>query len=417
MKPASFTRKSLAAIFFGSVRGSDASSQAPDIPQPEMKKTDISTQTVQGIPMADTMMATYAAYYVGANMRDPTTAPVTQDNTDLDGRATNVFNMEKAMADYFGKPDSPFLVLDDSNRWNERHGRASLKDQRKKMGNAYFVTLYHKASGKIMIAAPGLEGDTPGSGTNNISQNFMGMASRGIGDYGDVLFNAEDTYKGSTFLRATRAMKEYIGELDTDLKQGSITIANGTTAQTLGYENGETIKDKLVLAGHSGGTLPAMTLTGLGFKSFLVEPRAHDRNLEHRLMRNLAYMSEIVSRDEFRANLQQNQTSLRASWGNVWTSGLATNGEFHSEAPGKNYVAHRIGTEKDTMIGGTHREEVMTPGLLNLKDAKGYKGQIVMIEDALPGQAARDFGEKIAASGNAPSATPQRSIPGLAAQI
>jgi hypothetical protein len=40
-----------------------------------------------------------------------------------------------------------------------------------------------------------------------------------------------------------------------------------------------------------------------------------------------------------------------------------------------------------------------------------------MIEDALPGQAARDFGEKIAASGNAPSATPQRSIPGLAAQI
>lgn len=357
--------------------------------------------------MRDALMAVYGSYYIGSNQHNPNDGLLSNRNTDLDGRATNTYGMNNAMRKAFSNPDSPWVVMDDSRRWMERHGNDTLAEQQRVMGNGYFVTLYHKDSGQIMIASPGLEGDDdPGTRTDRAILTTHWL-QRSVADIGDIAFNAREGVDGTTHLRQTRAEREYIHELSGQIRRGEIQVnVNGRAVQLQMGEH-EDPRGRFVLAGHSAGTIAAQTLSGLGYRSFLIEPRMYDNNFEGRMINNLEYITgHRSSGEDFRANTERSAINLRSSFSNIWNDGnTLPRNEFAHQSPGRDYVYHIPGQEAgdNFLIASQHRVEVSVPGLLGITGSTEYIGSAHLVSGALPGSAAREMAE------GAPSASRQNS--------
>lgn len=361
-----------------------------------MKQINIQDQSFHGIPADDALMAVYSSYYIGAKALDPTVAVIKgADNTAIAGRAENAFNMTDKMNEYFSKADSPWVVVDDSQRWMERNGKETKKDQIKEIGNGYFVTLYHKESGKLMVVAPGMESDEVGTAAPNIRESWI---SRAFGDIGDIAFNVVEGMKGGTHMRQSKAIGNYMHEIEDTLRRDGLIIQDGSKETRIKLGENENIRDRVVLGGHSSGTIPMMTLAGDGFKSLLVEPRAYSDDLEKRMLKNLETMNHGTSREQFVANQDANTINLRSSFHNSWNANILR-GEDKTQYHGTNMVYHRNGAEQmgNISIGGQHRVEESIPGLLNQKDAKGFVGSMTLVTDAVPGKEARSFVESLTA--------------------
>ncbi len=371
---------------------------------------NVHTARAHGISYADATMAVYGSYYIGAEAKDPTLGPLSGRNTDIDGRAKNTYNMVEPMKDYFSKPGSPWVVMDDSRRWMERHGQDTLKEQQQRMGNGYFVTLYHKESGKIMIASPGLEGDDDIGQRAGVPKMATHWLKRSMGDIGDIAFNVrEGAIEGSTHLRQTRAISDYIGELSGEIRAGHISVQLNGKTQQLHMGANEDPRSRFVIAGHSAGTIPGQALSGIGYKAINFEPRMYDKGFEDRLMKNIGYISgHVPDRASFRANEEAGIVNIRSSVPNIWNNGnIVPESEFKRESPGKDVVYGVPGakTSDNFTINGQHRAEVFASGLLNIRGSTEFEGAMRLVENALPGQSARDQISAAPAVHNAPAVT------------
>lgn len=354
-----------------------------------MIQSEIVSQKFFDIPSDHMMIAVYAGYHIGANATDPTRQTIACKNADIAARARNASNMSGVMQKYFANEDSPWIVLDDSDRWLARRGIVTKQACEKEIGNGYFINLYHKASGKIVIVTPGMEKDKVGDHAIDMRESWIGRA---MGDIGDIAFNVSEIRNGGTHLRQARAIAAYLSELQHLLQHGAITVDGGGVPTTLRMARDEDMRLHVILAGHSAGTIPMMTLSGLGYPSFLIEPRAYSARLEQRMLYNLSSLGYKMDAEDFRAALDKG-VYIRSSFPNTWNSNILGGGEFKSKTFGRNYVYHYLDAKwaKNWALGGLHRVDECVPSLLGLREAKFYIDKMSFFEDAVPGRAVRQF--------------------------
>lgn len=294
------------------------------------------TYRLHDIPLADALIAIYAAYYIGA--RDG----ARRDHTSLEfnARARNTYNMDYAIQAAFGQKNSPWIVLDHLS------DRRRDPDSDARVHGGHFIALYHKQSKRLMVALPGMEYD---DGPLDTLEDLVEMTVGGM--------------RGQT-----RALHGYVHDIEARLKAGAFRGADGKPLAAAGPP---------VIGSHSMGCTAAQVMALDGYNVILVEPRPTHGGLLKRLGRNYFHVTgKQMDHKTMLGRLDAHTVNLRARHSNIWNSVILP--WARQWKTGRNFV---YGDEKpavllDRFITTFHGVEVAVPSLMNnfnTKVAKGYR--------------------------------------------
>lgn len=295
-----------------------------------------------GIPAPDALIAIYAAYYMGSNDH----AVKDNMNAHFNLRAANAFNMTRAMEQAFGQQDSPWIVLDhlsDTRRDAQNAGDA--------LRGAHFIALYHKESGRVMIAMPGLESD------DNPGDTLMDLAEMTVGGM-----------RGQS-----SALYKYTKEIEQKLAAGAFTGADGKPIQANGG---------IVIGAHSMGCTAAQMMALDGYKTVLIEPRPLHDGLLNRVASNYAHITGTakLSKQDTLAKLDASAVNIRSRFSNVWNSIILPWVKQHENGVNYSYApdGHKA-NPADRGIGTFHRVEMSVPSINGIAEARGYEAEVTLV--------------------------------------
>ncbi len=294
-----------------------------------------------GVPLHDALIGIYAAYYMGS-MDNPVKDHL---NAHFNLRAKNAFNMTAAMEHAFGKEDSPWIVLD------------HLSDKRRDAGNktealhgAHFLTLYHRASGRVMIAMPGLESDdNPGDALMDLKE----MAIGGMRGQSTALYN-------------------YTMQIEKMVADGAFKGADGTPLPVTGG---------IVIGAHSMGCTAAQMMAIGGYQTVLVEPRPVHDGLIDRIAGNYAKITghEKPDAETVIEKLDASSVNIRSRHSNVWNSIILP--WIKQRETGQSFAytteGHTV-TPADRGIGTFHRVEMSVPSINGIREARAYEDNVTV---------------------------------------
>lgn len=289
-----------------------------------------------GIPLRDALIGIYAAYYMGSQDH-----PVKDHlNAHFNLRAKNTFNMTAAMEHAFGKEDSPWIVLDHLS-----DKRRDAENKTEALHGAHFLTLYHRASGRVMIAMPGLESDdNPGDTLMDIKE----MAVGGMRGQSTALYN-------------------YTMQVEKMIADGAFKGADGHPLPVTGG---------IVIGAHSMGCTAAQMMAIGGYQTVLVEPRPVHDGLINRIAGNYAKITgnEKPDADTVVEKLDASSVNIRSRHSNVWNSIILP--WIKQRETGESFAYTTEGHEvkpADRGIGTFHRVEMSVPSLNGIPEARGYE--------------------------------------------
>ncbi|MDF3023022.1 MAG: hypothetical protein K0R10_383 [Alphaproteobacteria bacterium] len=297
-----------------------------------------------GVPLRDALIGIYAAYYMGSQDN-----PVKDHlNAHFNLRAKNAFNMTAAMEHAFGKEDSPWIVLDHLS-----DKRRDAENKTEALHGAHFLTLYHRASGRVMIAMPGLESDdNPGDTLMDIKE----MAIGGMRGQSTALYN-------------------YTMQVEKMIADGAFRGADGNPLPVTGG---------IVIGAHSMGCTAAQMMAIGGYQTVLVEPRPVHDGLINRIADNYA---KITGHDKPDAEtvvekLDASAVNIRSRHSNVWNSIILpwikqreTGQSFAYTTEGHNVVP------ADRGIGTFHRVEMSVPSINGIREARAYEEKAIVTQN------------------------------------
>lgn len=299
---------------------------------------------LRGVPLRDALIGIYAAYYMGSQDR-----PVKDHlNAHFNLRAKNSFNMQAAMEHAFGKPDSPWIVLDHLS-----DKRRDAENQEQALHGAHFLTIYHRETQRVMIVMPGLESDdNPGDTLMDLQQMTIG-GMRG----------------------QSAALYEYVQAVEQKIMQGEFKDADGKALP---------VEGRPVLGAHSMGCTAAQMMVLEGYKAVLVEPRPVHAGLIRRLSDNHAHITgmERMPSQDVLEKLDAGSVNIRSLHANVWNSIILP--WVRQREAGQSFIYSTEGHEvkpADRGIGTFHRAEMSVPSINGIKEAKGYE-EAVFIKPA-----------------------------------
>lgn len=293
----------------------------------------------QGIPLNDALIAVYASYYTGSR-RHPHASHL---NAHFNLRAKNTFNMDAAMEHAFGQADSPWVVLDHRSD-KRRDAGVNTTDP---MHGAHFLTMYHRATGQVMITMPGLESD------DNLGDTLMDLQQMALGGM-----------RGQS-----RVLYNYAEEITKKMVAGVFVDAQGQPLPMAA--------DKPVIGAHSMGCTAAQMMTLADYKAVLIEPRPAHNGLLNRIAGNFAAITggERPDVDTVAEKLDGATVNIRSQHSNVWNSVILP--WIRQRELGKNFVygveGHAV-VPADRSIGTFHRVEMSVPSLNGNEEAKAYEG-------------------------------------------
>lgn len=292
----------------------------------------------QGIPLNDALIAVYASYYMGSRRH----AHASHLNAHFNLRAKNAFNMDAAMDHAFGQPDSPWVVLDHKSD-KRRDAGVNTTDA---MHGAHFLTVYHRASGRVMITMPGLESD------DNLGDTLMDLQQMALGGM-----------RGQS-----RALYAYAEDIRQKIADGAFVDATGKPLRIT--------DDKPVIGAHSMACTAAQMMAMSDYQVVLVEPRPVHNGLLKRIADNHAAITGEDRPDiEKVANVLHNTSvSIRSMHANVWNSVILP--WIRQREVGENFVYSKEGHKvvpADRGIGTFHRVEMSVPSLNGNTEAKAYE--------------------------------------------
>lgn len=293
-----------------------------------------------GIPLRDALIGIYAAYYIGGNDH----AAKDHLNYNFNLRARNSFNMTAAMDQAFGRPDSPWVVLDHLS-----DKRRDAQNTDRPLHGAHFIALYHKDSKCVMIALPGLESD------DNIGDTFMDLQQMTLGGM-----------RGQS-----AALYAYAKEVEAKIASGDFRGADGRPLD---------IRGRPVIGAHSMGCTAAQMMALDGYQTVLIEPRPVHGGLIRRLSRNFERITGThVEAHDVVARLDASAVNIRSGHSNIWNSIILP--WIRQREVGQNYAYRVEGqgpTPADRGIGTLHRVEMSVPSLSGHTEAKAYVADTVI---------------------------------------
>lgn len=298
-----------------------------------------------GVPLGDALIGIYAAYYMGSQDN-----PVKDHlNAHFNLRAKNAFNMTAAMEHAFGREDSPWIVLD------------HLSDKRRDAQNtdtalhgAHFLTLYHRVSGRVMIAMPGLESD------DNPGDTLMDLKEMSIGGM-----------RGQS-----GALYHYTMQVEKMIADSAFRGADGNALPVTGG---------IIIGAHSMGCTAAQMMAIGGYQTVLVEPRPVHDGLINRIAGNYAKITghEKPDTETVVEKLDASSVNIRSRHSNVWNSIILP--WIKQRETGQSFAyttdGHTI-TPADRGIGTFHRVEMSLPSINGIREARGYEDNVTVTPSA-----------------------------------
>lgn len=290
----------------------------------------------RGLPLRDVLIGIYAAYYMGSQ-----DSPVKDHlNAHFNLRAKNSFNMQAAMEHAFGKPDSPWIVLDhlsDKRRDPQNKGQP--------LHGAHFLTIYHRDTQRVMVVMPGLESD------DNLGDTMMDLQQMTIGGM-----------RGQS-----AALYRYMQDVEQKIAREEFKDAAGQPLPVTG---------KPMLGAHSMGCTAAQMMVLEGYKAVLVEPRPVHDGLIRRIVGNHAHITgkPDIPRQAALEQLDKGSVNIRSLHANVWNSVILP--WVRQREVGQNFgystVGHKV-SPADRGITTFHRVEMSVPSINGIEEAKGYE--------------------------------------------
>lgn len=294
-----------------------------------------------GIPLRDALIGIYAAYYMGSQDN-----PVKDHlNAHFNLRAKNAFNMTAAMEHAFGKEDSPWIVLDHLS-----DKRRDAENKTEALHGAHFLTLYHRASGRVMIAMPGLESDD---------------------NPGDTLMDLKEMAVGGMRGQST-ALYNYTMQVEKMIAGGTFKGADGNTLPVNGG---------IVIGAHSIGCTAAQMMAIGGYQTVLIEPRPVHDGLISRIAGNYATITghEKPDAETVIEKLDASSVNIRSRHANVWNSVILP--WIKQRETGQSFAytteGHAV-KPADRGIGTFHRVEMSVPSINGIAEARGYEDNAVV---------------------------------------
>lgn len=286
------------------------------------------------IPAPDALIGVYASYFAGAKKVEENSKPSIK--VDFGMRAKNVYDMDSAMEEGFGKPDSPWVMLDGLS--DGRNQSVAGQD----MSGGHFLTMYHKDTKQVMIALPGMEYDYE-------EKKFLGIIPA------DTIHDGLELLSGTQ--KQTKALHNYAKDIERRIERAEFTDDKD--------EPLEIADAKPIIASHSMGCKPVHSMAAMGYKVIAIEPRpltkGYIANIKRHCKKVLGH--DTHAKDIYK-NISDNCVTVRAEHCNVWNSTVLPWVKQHQTRETYTYGNGQKATVADRHLAGHHAAEVLTPSLI-----------------------------------------------------